>query len=60
MQVTADEAEKHFEYYCDQAKADPVIVEIDGRPDTVMMDFEAFQALRQQAGPICPADPPAG
>lgn len=49
MQVTATEAKNRFGYYCSQAKAEPVIVEKDGRPDTVLVDFEAFQALKAAA-----------
>lgn len=46
MQVTATEAKNRFGYFCSQAKSEPVIVEKDGRPDTVLLDYEEFQALR--------------
>lgn len=49
MQVTATEAKNRFGYYCSQAKAEPVVVEKDGRPDTVLIDFEAYQALKKAA-----------
>lgn len=49
MQVTATDAKNRFGYYCSQAKLEPVIVEKDGRPDTVMVDYEAYTALRQAA-----------
>ncbi len=47
MQVTATEARNRFGYYCSQAKQEPVVVEKDGRPDTVLIDFDEFQALRK-------------
>lgn len=46
MQVTATEAKNRFGYFCGQAKSEPVIVEKDGRPDTVLLDYEQFQALK--------------
>lgn len=49
MQVTATDAKNRFGYYCSQAKSEPVIVEKDGRPDTVLLDYETFQALQQAA-----------
>ena len=49
MQVTATEAKNRFGYFCSQAKSEPVIVEKDGRPDTVLLDYEAFQALNAAA-----------
>ncbi len=49
MQVTATEAKNRFGYYCAQAKSEPVVVEKDGRPDTVLLDFEVFQDLQRQA-----------
>lgn len=49
MQVTATEAKNRFGYYCSQAKAEPVIVEKDGRPDSVILDYDTFLALRNAA-----------
>lgn len=46
MQVTATEAKNRFGYFCSQAKNEPVVVEKDGRPDTVLVDYEEFQALK--------------
>jgi hypothetical protein len=46
MQVTATEAKNRFGYFCGQAKNQPVIVEKDGRPDTVILAYEDFLALR--------------
>ncbi len=51
MQVTATEAKNRFGYYCSQAKQEPVVVEKDGRPDTVLVDFDAFQAMRKAMQP---------
>ncbi len=51
MQVSATEAKNRFGYYCSQAKIEPVIIEKDGRPDTVMLDFESYQALKEAARP---------
>lgn len=45
MQVTATEAKNRFGYLCAQAKTEPVIVEKDGRPDSVIVSYEDFQAL---------------
>lgn len=49
MQVTATEAKNRFGYFCSQAKSEPVIVEKDGRPDTVLLDYEEFRALKAAA-----------
>lgn len=49
MQVTATEAKNRFGYYCSRAKHEPVIIEKEGRPDTVLVDFEEFQALKRAA-----------
>jgi len=51
MQVTATDAKNRFGYYCSQAKIEPVVIEKDGRPDTVLIDFEAYQALKNAARP---------
>ena len=49
MQVTATEAKNRFGFFCSQAKTEPVIVEKDGRPDTVLLGYEEFQALKSAA-----------
>jgi prevent-host-death family protein len=46
MSITATEAKNRFGYFCSQAKSGPVIVEKDGRPDTVLLDYQEFQALK--------------
>lgn len=46
MQVTATEAKNRFGYLCAQAKTEPVIVEKDGRPDSVIVSYEDFSALK--------------
>lgn len=46
MSITATEAKNRFGYFCGQAKSAPVIVEKDGRPDTVLVDYQEYQALR--------------
>lgn len=51
MQVTATDAKNRFGYYCSQAKTEPVIVEKDGRPDTVLLGYEEFQALKAASQP---------
>lgn len=45
MQVTATEAKNRFGQLCAQAKAAPVIVEKDGRPDSVILSYADYQAL---------------
>ena len=49
MQVTATEAKNRFGFLCARAKTEPVIVERDGRPDTVLLDYDEYQALRASA-----------
>jgi PHD/YefM family antitoxin component YafN of YafNO toxin-antitoxin module len=49
MQVTATEAKNRFGFLCSQAKIEPVIVEKDGRPYTVLLAYEEFQALKAAA-----------
>ncbi len=49
MQTTATDAKNRFGYFCAQAKSGPVIVEKDGRPDTVLLDFEEYKALKEAA-----------
>ena len=46
MQITATEAKNRFGYVCAQAKTAPVIVEKDGRPDTVMLSYAEFQSMK--------------
>ncbi|WP_428570913.1 prevent-host-death protein [Ramlibacter sp.] len=50
--TTATEAKNRFGYYCSQAKTEAVIVEKDGRPDTVMLDYVEYKALLARAGGI--------
>jgi prevent-host-death family protein len=45
MQVTATDAKNRFGYFCSRAKKEPVIVEKDGRPDTVLLGYEEYKAL---------------
>ena len=46
MKVTATEAKNRFGDLCAQAKTAPVIVGKDGRPDSVIVSYEDFQALK--------------
>lgn len=49
MQVTATQAKNRFGYFCAQAKVDPVFVEKDGRPDSVIVSYESYRALKDSA-----------
>ncbi len=49
MSVTATEAKNRFGYVCAQAKAAPVIVEKDGRPDSVILSYDDYLALTAAA-----------
>lgn len=49
MQITATEAKNRFGYVCAQAKTAPVVIEKDGRPDSVIVSYESFQALQVAA-----------
>jgi prevent-host-death family protein len=49
MQVTATEAKNRFGYFCAQAKTEPVVVEKDGRPDSVIVSYENFRAMKEAA-----------
>lgn len=49
MQVTATQAKNRFGYFCAQAKSDPVFVEKDGRPDSVIVSYENYRALKESA-----------
>ena len=46
MQITATQAKNRFGYFCSQAKGEPVIVEKDGRPDTVLLGYDEYKALK--------------
>jgi len=43
--VSATEAKNRFGALCAEAKRGPVLVEKDGRADTVLLSFEAYRAL---------------
>ena len=45
MQVTATEAKNRFGHVCAEAKTAPVIVEKDGRPDSVIVSYADYLAL---------------
>lgn len=45
MQVTATEAKNRFGHICAQAKTAPVVVEKDGRPDSVIVSYADYLAL---------------
>lgn len=45
MHYTATQAKNQFGVLCRQAKQAPVIVEKAGRPDTVLLSYEAYQRL---------------
>jgi prevent-host-death family protein len=51
VQISATEAKNRFGYFCSQAKSETVIVEKDGRPDTVMLDYREYHALKASAQP---------
>ncbi len=46
MQVTATEAKNRFGYFCTQAKIEPIVIEKDGRPDSVIVSYEEFKSLK--------------
>ena len=46
MQISATEAKNRFGHFCAQAKIEPVIVEKDGRPDSVIVSYESYRAMR--------------
>ncbi len=52
MHITATQAKNRFGYFCAQAKADPVFIEKDGRPDSVIVSFEAYTALKEAAATV--------
>ena len=43
MQITATEAKNRFGYVCAQAKTGPVVIEKDGRPDSVICRMLIFR-----------------
>ncbi|MBS0341109.1 MAG: type II toxin-antitoxin system prevent-host-death family antitoxin [Proteobacteria bacterium] len=45
MQISATEAKNRFGHICAQAKTEPVFVEKDGRPDSVILSYADYQAL---------------
>lgn len=49
MQVTATQAKNRFGYFCAQAKVNPVFIEKDGRPDSVIVSYESYRALQDSA-----------
>ena len=49
MQITATQAKNRFGYVCAQAKTEPVVVEKDGRPDSVIVSYDSFLALQAAA-----------
>ena len=49
MQITATQAKNRFGYFCSQAKSAPVFVEKDGRPDSVIVSYESYRALKDSA-----------
>lgn len=48
MRVTATEAKNRFGSLCTQAKREPVFVEKSGQLDSVILSFEAYEALMAQ------------
>ncbi len=49
VQITATEAKNRFGYACVQAKTAPVIIEKDGRPDSVIVSYDSYLALQVAA-----------
>lgn len=47
MRISATDAKNRFGQVCSDAKREPVIVEKDGRPDTVIVSFEQWEALNR-------------
>jgi len=45
-QVNATEAKNRFGDPCAQAKIEPVVIEKNGRPDSFIVSYEDFQALK--------------
>ena len=52
MQITATQAKNRFGYFCAQAKVDPVFIEKDGRPDSVIVSYESYRALKDSAAAV--------
>ncbi len=51
MQVTAIQAKSRFGALCAQAKIEPVVIEKDGRVDTVIVSIQQFEALKSAGRP---------
>ncbi len=51
MQATATEAKNRFGYFCTQAKTEEVLIEKDGRLDSVIVSYEHFRALKDAVAP---------
>ena len=49
MQISATEAKNRFGHFCAQAKIEPVIVEKDSRPDSVLVSYESYSAMRDSS-----------
>ena len=49
MIVTEDEGQSRFDECCERAKRELVLITKDGKPDTVLLDFQAYQALKEFA-----------
>lgn len=49
MRISATDAKNRFGQVCSEAKRGPVIVEKDGRPDTVIVSFEQWQSVSRPA-----------
>lgn len=45
MRISATDAKNRFGQVCSEAKRGPVIVEKDGRPDTVIVSFEQWESV---------------
>jgi prevent-host-death family protein len=50
MRITATEAKNRFGQVRSEAKREPVIVEKDGRPDTVIVSHEQWDAVMRRSG----------
>ena len=51
MEVAATTAKNRFGQVCAQAKTAPVIVQKDGRPDSVILSYADYQALTAASRP---------
>jgi prevent-host-death family protein len=50
MRISATDAKNRFGQVCSEAKRGPVIVEKDGRPDTVIVSFEQWESVTRPSG----------